>query len=153
MDHASTGSTGWSREMDRASILASVGVAAGTTPMKKIILFLTALLTATSVSYAIAQSAPVRGVGLLALNASESHSGPSAAGSRTMQIELPDSGGGGHVGARALRGGGDIGEVRVDAPSPSVPVAAPVSPGDPTTPTAPKRTNYRWQALVPGAIK
>jgi hypothetical protein len=144
--------------MDRASITASVGPAAGTIPMKNIVLTLAVLLTAISASCAFAQSAPVRGVGLLALNASDARGNAgNAAGSRTMQIEVPDSGGGGHVGTRALRGGGDSGSGHDDGASApasgSTPVAAPIAPGDPTTPTAPKRTNYRWQALVPGAIK
>jgi hypothetical protein len=143
--------------MDRASITASVGPAAGTIPMNKIVLILAVLLAATSVRCALAQSAPVRGVGLLALNATDSRGNVgSAAGSRTMQIEVPDSGGGGHVGTRALRGSGDAGGVHDDVTPPasdSTPAAAAVASGDPTTPTAPKRTNYRWQALVPGAIK
>lgn len=143
--------------MDRASITSSVGPAAGTIPMKKFVLILATSLAATSAACAFAQSAPVRGVGLLALNASESRGNAgNAAGNRTMQIEVPDSGGGGQVGARALRGSGDAAGVHDDGAAPAsdaVPVTAPVAAGDPTTPTAPRRTNYRWQALVPGAIK
>jgi hypothetical protein len=122
--------------------------------MKKIMLISAVLLAAASASGAFAQSAPVRGVGLLALNASDSRGNAgAAAGSRTMQIEVPDSGGGGgHVGARALRGG-DAGGVHDVGAAPSAPNPAPITAGDPTTPIAPKRTNYRWQALVPGAIK
>lgn len=139
--------------MDRASMAASVGVVAWTIPMKNVGFLLAVLVAATSASCAFAQSAPVRGVGLLALNASESRAAGAAAGARTLQIELPDSGGGGHVGPRAIRGSGDAGGVRADNPSPTTPAVAPIAAGDPTTPTAPKRTNYRWQALVPGAIK
>ena len=115
------------------------------------------LATAMSASGAFAQSAPVRGVGLLALNASDARSstgGPS--GARTTLIEVPDGGGGGLVGARAIRGAGDSTARDTDAPAATESLhARTIAPGDPTAPATmtPKRTNYRWQALVPGAIK
>ncbi|MEO7323941.1 MAG: hypothetical protein ABIW82_03850 [Dokdonella sp.] len=128
--------------------------------MKIFAIALAILVIATSTSGAFAQSAPVRGVGLLALNASDARSsagGPS--GARTTLIEVPDGGGGGLVGVRATRGSGDGGRFARDTDAPVAPDALPakasIAPGDPTAPTtmAPKRTNYRWQALVPGAIK
>ncbi|MEO5626502.1 MAG: hypothetical protein ABIQ70_10885 [Dokdonella sp.] len=128
--------------------------------MKTFAIALAVLVTATSASAALAQSAPVRGVGLLALNASEVRSSAGGtSGTRTTLIEVPDSGGGGLVGARAARGSGDGGRSAHDTDAPVAPDALPakasIAPGDPTAPATmtPKRTNYRWQTLVPGAIK
>ena len=113
---------------------------------------LIAVLAGATATSALAQSAPLRGAGLLALNTTES---PSAANT----VETADSGGG-STGARALRGSdvarrgsrGDAGSVV------SVPDALPeklIGGGDPAAPVAPtpKRPSYRWQSLVPGAIK
>ncbi|MEO5561057.1 MAG: hypothetical protein ABIO49_14070 [Dokdonella sp.] len=128
--------------------------------MKTFAIILAVLVIAVSASGAFAQSAPVRGVSLLALNASDARSsagGPS--GTRTTLIEVPDGGGGGLVGARAARGSGDGGTAPRDTDAPAaldvLPAKASIAPGDPTAPATmtPKRTNYRWQTLVPGAIK
>lgn len=146
--------------MERASIAASPGLAAGKTLMKIFAIALAVLATALSASGAFAQSAPVRGVGLLALNASDARSSTGgASGARTTLIEVPDGGGGGLIGARAIRGAGDGGSIARDADAPatseSLHAKTSIAPGDPTAPATmtPKRTNYRWQALVPGAIK
>ena len=145
--------------MVRASIAASLGHAAGKILMKTIVIALTLFAATTAASGAFAQSAPVRGVGLLALNASDARSSAGdVSGARQTQIEIPDGGGGGQIGARAVRGSGDLRssahESSADAPD-ALPPKNVIAPGDPTAPTTmtPKRTNYRWQALVPGAIK
>jgi hypothetical protein len=146
--------------MVRASIGASPGHDAGETFMKIFAITLAALVAAIPTSGALAQSAPVRGVGLLALNASEVHSSPGdvSGGRGGALIETPDGGGGGMVGARASRGSGDARNA-APAAAPEAADALPpknlIAPGDPTAPAAmaPKRVNYRWQALVPGAIK
>jgi hypothetical protein len=143
--------------MDRASITASLGLAAGKVLMKTIAIALAVLAAATSASGAFAQSAPVRGVGLLALNASDARgSAGDAPGRGQALIEVDDGGGGGLTGARAARGGGDGGKSSREAAVPdALPAKTPIAPGDPTAPAAmaPKHANYRWQALVPGAIK
>jgi hypothetical protein len=130
--------------------------------MKRPLIALAVLLAAISGADVLAQSAPVRGVGLLALNASDAHSdagnGP---GGRSTRVEIPDGGGGGFGGAHASRGGGDLGAGTrssrdSDEATPADPPAkAAIAPGDPGAPAAatPKRPNYRWQSLVPGAIK
>jgi hypothetical protein len=154
---------GWNRGLDRASIAASRALIAGELLMKKPIIIMAAVVAAISSAAAFAQSAPVRGVGLLALNASESRSGPgNAPGGHNALIEIPDGGGGG-FGARAARGGDDTGPAaslsQADSDSITVPDALPpkvvIAPGNPAAPAAPtpKRPSYRWQSLVPGAIK
>lgn len=164
--HAKTG-RGWSRGVDRASIAVSLGLAAGSTLMRKPILAVAAVLAMLSAALAFAQDAPLRGVGLLALNASEAQSGLGSGSSSVpsaRNIETPDEGGGTVV--RNGRGGGDAGPAKRSARSPDEPVA-PALP-DPLPPAAvpgggdssiapaaavPKRPSYRWQSLVPGAIK
>ena len=112
------------------------------------------LLLAVVSDTASAQSAPLRGAGLLALNSTESL----ATNPVAKALDMADSGGG-STGARALRGG--------DANPRTAPTAADagapdsgdfgkvVGSGDPSQPAAatPKRPSYRWQSLVPGAIK
>jgi len=130
--------------------------------MKKPVVALMAVAAMLFGAAAWAQEAPLRGVGLLALNASDASSGLGNAQPRGALVETPDSGGGGAT-TRNGRGAGDIGPAarlpHVDEPATrAIPDALPpaVLPhGDPTTPAAatPKRPSYRWQSLVPGAIK
>lgn len=128
--------------------------------MKKPVIALAAFVAALSSFAVSAQNAPLRGVGLLALEANESHGLGALPGGRNTLVETPDSGGG-SVGARAMRGGGDSagGGARLmradDAGSIDSAPAKPVVGGDPSPPAAatPKRPSYRWQSLVPGAIK
>lgn len=143
--------------MDRASIAVP---RAGNPFMNKSVLALAFVAAAACCVNAFAQDAPLRGVGLLALNASgDSDSsglgGGSSSGARGMMVDVPDEGGGSTP--RNLRGGGDT------APNRSAPVKSPdalppnaIAPtGDPAAPivATPKRPTYRWQSLVPGAIK
>jgi hypothetical protein len=122
--------------------------------MKTNLLLSIACCAAFTSSAVSAQSAPLRGVGLLALGASESRV--------KSLVEMTDVGGG-SVGARAMRGadGGDRARPSATlehddegATPDSLPPAA-LPTGDPTVPAAatPKRPTYRWQTLVPGAIK
>ncbi|HEY0232232.1 MAG TPA: hypothetical protein VGC55_13345 [Dokdonella sp.] len=130
--------------------------------MKKPVLALVALAAALFGAAASAQEAPLRGVGLLALNASDAPSGLGSAQPRGALVETPDSGGGGAA-TRNGRGAGDIGPAaRIpraeEPPARAMPDALPPAAlphGDPATPAAatPKRPSYRWQSLVPGAIK
>ena len=120
--------------------------------MKTLIPALAVLATALSGSIAFAQSVPLRGGGLLALDAGESH----AAGGHHALVALPDDGGGGTIGPSALRGsdggmrGRGDGDAAVDAtPAKAMGLDAPSGPAAET----PKRPTYRWQSLVPGAIK
>lgn len=146
--------------MDRASIAIS---RAGNPLMRKPVLAVAFVAAMACWATAFAQDAPLRGVGLLALNASgdSDSSGLGSASpqsSRHVMVESPDEGGGGDP--RHLRGSGDVGagSNRAGA-TPKVPDALPPSAvpqaSDPTSPAAavPKRPNYRWQSLVPGAIK
>lgn len=122
--------------------------------MKTNLLLSIACCAAFASSAVFAQSAPLRGVGLLALGASEPRV--------KSLVEMTDVGGG-SVGARAMRGadGGDHArpattrerEDEGATPDSLPPAALPI--GDPTAPAAatPKRPTYRWQTLVPGAIK
>lgn len=155
----------WSQGLDRATIVDSLGHVAGNILMKKALSALAALLALTSAALSFAQDAPLRGVGLLALNASDSHSGlGNVSASSSNLIETPDGGGGGMV-PRSARGGGDIDSANANATSigeastaPMVPDALPlavtVKHGRPAvTAPAPKHPSYRWQSLVPGAIK
>lgn len=139
--------------MDHASIAASHGSNAGKTLMNKPVILAVAVATALTSSAVCAQSAPLRGMGLLALEASDTV--PSA---RRALVESPDGGGGG-IGARAQRGSDGTSAGRSTPHDDSAPDALPPKPildaGDPTPPAAatPKRPSYRWQSLVPGAIK
>ena len=123
--------------------------------MKSNLLLSMACFATFSCAVATAQSAPLRGVGLLALGANEP--------SPNALLDMADSGGG-SVGARALRGGDGADRARptltreaagdkAEAPDALPPAAIPQ--GDPTVPAAPtpKQPTYRWQSLVPGAIK
>lgn len=136
--------------MDRANIGTCPGLSAGKTPMKKSICALAVLATALSASVAFAQSAPLRGVGLLALDAGESHG---AGGAQHALVALPDDDGGGAVGPRALRG--SDGGMRSRGNPGSAADGTPPMLDNPSPPAAatPKRPTYRWQSLVPGAIK
>jgi hypothetical protein len=139
--------------MDRASIAASPGLGAGKTPMKKSICALAVLATAMSGSIAFAQSAPLRGVGLLALDAGESRG---ATGGAHALVALPDDDGGGAVGPRALRGSDGDTRSRGDASTAAdgmPPKATILDNPSPPAAATPKRPTYRWQSLVPGAIK
>ena len=135
--------------MVRASIAASPGVQAGMVPMKKRVSALAVLVAAVSCSAAFAQEMSFRDVDRLAMNTSEP-----GAGHSTL-IEASDSGGGsrtasGGDGMRPVGARADEDDSAVDA----LPVKA-TAPSEPTTPAAavPKRPSYRWQSLVPGAIK
>lgn len=123
--------------------------------MKTNLLLSMACLAAFSCAPAFAQNAPLRGVGLLALGANDAHS--------NTLVDMADAGGG-SIGSRALRGGDGADRARpaptrdatvddADVPDALPPAAIPA--GDPTAPAAatPKRPTYRWQSLVPGAIK
>ena len=142
--------------MDRASIAVP---RAGNPFMNKSVLALAFAAAAVCCANAFAQDAPLRGVGLLALNASsESDSsglGGGSSGARNMMVDVPDEGGG--SAPRTLRGGGDTAPTRsAPAKSPdALPPNAIAPTGDPAGPTVatPKRPTYRWQSLVPGAIK
>ena len=120
--------------------------------MNKTALLLLVLAGTTVSATALAQSASLRGAGLLALNTTESRA------SGNTVVETIDSGGG-STGARALRGGDISPRVRGEAGGvASVPDPLPeklIGNGDPAAPAAatPRRPTYRWQSLVPGAIK
>lgn len=118
--------------------------------MNKSVIALLAVVLATFSVAALAQD--MRGFGLLALNTDEARADPG----RSTLIETPDSGGGGGgSGARALRGGDGATPARVGEPAED-PLPAKIAPfDDPSQPAAPtpKRPTYRWQSLVPGAIK
>lgn len=118
--------------------------------MKKSICAFAVLATALSASVAFAQSAPLRGIGLLALDAGESHGG---GGAQHALVALPDDDGGGAVGPRALRG--SDGGMRSRGNPSSAADGMPPMLDNPSPPAAatPKRPTYRWQSLVPGAIK
>lgn len=123
--------------------------------MKTNLLLSMACVAALSCAPAFAQNAPLRGVGLLALGANEVHA--------STLVDMADAGGG-SIGSRALRGSDGADRAR---PTPARPAAddeadlpdalppAAIPSGDPTVPAAatPKRPTYRWQSLVPGAIK
>lgn len=144
--------------MDRASIAASLS---GNPFMNKPVLALAFVVGMTCSAIVFAQGAPLRGVGLLALNAAgDSDGGLGNAQGRSIRnvmVDMPDEGGGGE--SRAARGSGDGGA------TPTRPGAAPKTPDallpgviqqvDPAAPNVatPKRPSYRWQSLVPGAIK
>lgn len=121
--------------------------------MNKPVIFVAAAVAALASSAACAQNAPLRGMGLLALEASDA-----VPGTRRSLVESPD-GGGGAIGARAQRGSDGASSGRATAREETTPDALPPKPmldaGDPTPPAAatPKRPSYRWQSLVPGAIK
>lgn len=126
--------------------------------MKKSVITLVAIAFAMFDAAALAQNAPLRDFGLLALNSDDSHSGLGNS-SRSTLVETPDSGGG-SIGARALRGAdGNAASAAsrpTDAMAPdALPSRAIVPFDDPSQPAAPtpKRPSYRWQSLVPGAIK
>jgi hypothetical protein len=103
-----------------------------------------------------AQSAPLRGASLLALNTTDSKACATV-------VERIDTGGGsgGSTGARALRGSDITPRATQSETGESAattlpdPLPKPIAGGDPSTPAAatPKRPSYRWQSLVPGAIK
>ncbi|HEY6943056.1 hypothetical protein [Dokdonella sp.] len=124
--------------------------------MNKTAIFFAVLGCSISAADVRAQSAPLRGAGLLALNTVDSKACPTV-------VERIDTGGGsgGSTGARALRGGDATprptqsgSEENAVAPTPD-PLPKPMASGDPSAPAAatPKRPSYRWQSLVPGAIK
>ena len=125
--------------------------------MKKSVIAFAVIVLALSCVTAFAQNVPLRGFGLLAMN-SDSANGLANPG-RSALIETPDGGGGGSLGARALRGadGGAAaprpaaGAAAADALPPKA-IGAFDDPSQPAAPT-PKRPSYRWQSLVPGAIK
>ena len=120
--------------------------------MNKTALFLVVLAGTTASASALAQSASLRGAGLLALNTTESRA------SGNTVVETIDSGGG-STGARALRGSDTSPRARSEADIlTTMPDPLPeklIGNGDPAAPAAatPKRPTYRWQSLVPGAIK
>lgn len=107
---------------------------------------------------AVARDAPLRDMDLLALNTDSPRDAFDHAG-RSL-IDSTDSGGG-STGARARRGvdGGAASSApyMADDPTPAdtLPPRGIVPFEDPSQPAAPtpKRPSYRWQSLVPGAIK
>lgn len=121
--------------------------------MNRPALLVLVLAGALAPALACAQSAPLRGAGLLALNSTESL----AVNPATKALDIVDSGGG-STGARALRGS-DVAPTTpsdIDAPAAAAgDFGKVVGNGDPSPPAAatPKRPTYRWQSLVPGAIK
>ncbi|HEU4665684.1 MAG TPA: hypothetical protein VFS55_16770 [Dokdonella sp.] len=124
--------------------------------MNKTAILFAAIGCSIAAAHVHAQSAPLRGAGLLALDSVDSRTCPTV-------VERIDTGGGsgGSTGARALRGSdvtprpthSETDESAV-APTPD-PLPKPMASGDPSAPAAatPKRPSYRWQSLVPGAIK
>lgn len=119
--------------------------------MKAISIALAAVAALLIVPAVFAQEAPLRGVGLLALASGESRGG--IGGARDSLVEIPDSGGGG---LRDVRGSDGRGTTRAPQPA-ATPDALPprTIQGDPAVSPVetPKRPSYRWQSLVPGAIK
>ncbi len=100
---------------------------------------------------AFAQEGLLRSVGVAAFAAArDSDSGlGNAQGLRNVMIESPDEGGGG----MGLHGGERQGGSAADTADESAPATS--ARDETTTPGAatPKRPTYRWQSLVPGAIK
>lgn len=128
--------------------------------MSKSAIVLVLIAAATCCAPAYAQEAPLRGIGLLALSAArDSDSGlGNTQGLRNVMIEAPDEGGGG--GLRDSRGSGDVLSSSSGRRNPAEKTqdelpSSPMPQADPTVPGAavPKRPTYRWQSLVPGAIK
>lgn len=122
--------------------------------MTKTVLLVLAVCAGACSQAAFAQSAPLRGAGLLALNSTESlATSPTSRG-----LDIIDSGGG-STGARALRGSDTnprTAPTEADAPARADDeLGKVIGSGDPSQPAAatPKRPTYRWQSLVPGAIK
>lgn len=142
--------------MDRASIDASLS---GKILMSKSAIALVLVAAAACCAPVRAQEAPLRGIGLLALSAArDSDSGlGNAQGLRNVMIEAPDEGGGGEL--HDARGSGDVHpsggrrnpaeKTQDELPPSTMPQADPTAPGT----AVPKRPTYRWQSLVPGAIK
>ena len=127
--------------------------------MNRPVLATAALLASLTAGAALAQSAPLRGIGVLALNAADVQVVP---GTRNAAVETSDGGGGGGTAIRNERGSGDVGVVRGGVRRESeallpdaLPPAAAVHASDPAAPVVgtPKKPSYRWQSLVPGAIK
>ena len=124
--------------------------------MNKTVILLAALGCSLTATGAFAQSAPLRGAGLLALNGVDSKTCPTV----VERIDT-DGGSGGSTGARALRGSDATPRATQSendesaVPQPPDPLPKPIAGGDPSAPAAatPKRPSYRWQSLVPGAIK
>jgi hypothetical protein len=108
------------------------------------------LACACACANAAAQAGPARGATLLAMGAAESPA--------NTVVERSDSGGGsgGGAGMRALRGG-DVPPTDARLPAAKWVDALPADQADldPAAPAAatPRRPSYRWQSLVPGAIK
>lgn len=80
---------------------------------------------------------------------------PAAGGTSSKLVETVDSGGGGGAAGRAATSGASAATATTDR---GVNVLRDVAPGadsDPSVPAAstPRRPTYRWQSLVPGAIK
>jgi hypothetical protein len=128
--------------------------------MNKPVLVLALVVGMACWATAFAQDAPLRGVGLLALNAAgDSDSGLGNAQGRSIRnvmVDVPDEGGGGD--AHRVRGSSDIDSAAARPGTPKTPDALPpraIQQGDPSAPSVitPKRPSYRWQSLVPGAIK
>ena len=137
--------------MEHASIAASLGATIGDRPMKTASAMLAALAAALCCPSAFAQSAPFGSVGLLAMNAVESRGDSRARGSL---VDTPDAGGGLSAG-RAARGSDGSPSHGARDEGPAIDPALGLQSGDPASPVAPtpKRPSYRWQSLVPGAIK
>lgn len=143
--------------MDRASIVASLS---GNPFMNKPVLALAFVVGTACWAGAFAQDAPLRGVGLLALNATgDSDGGLGNAQGRSIRnvmVDVPDEGGGSEP--RGARDGGNVGAAPIRSNTEKTPDALPpgaIQQVDPAAPNVatPKRPSYRWQSLVPGAIK
>ena len=123
--------------------------------MKSSLLACAALVVVSGVAFA--QSAPLRGLGLLALESSASprDGGGAGSGGHAM-LETPDDSGGSSR-THTVRGSDTGPPAQHDADAGMNPDAIPphaMVPIDPALPaTTPKHASYRWQALVPGALK
>lgn len=128
--------------------------------MRKFAIVATVTLVLSMVgAVAVARGLPMRDMDLLALN-TDSPRNALDIGGRSSLIDSSD-GGGGSTGARARHGVDGSGSPAVSGtgdessaadalpPRGIVPFEDPSSPAAPT----PKRPSYRWQSLVPGAIK
>ena len=122
--------------------------------MNKSVIKFATVIAVTCSANALAQGAPMLGLGMLASNASAS----SGLGGNTL-IE-PSDGGGGSTGGHAMRGvDGDLSHSPQATSVRSLPDALPTkmavhsNHSAASTTAVAKPASYRWQSLVPGAIK
>jgi hypothetical protein len=123
--------------------------------MNKLAIVLLAIAASVFAGTAPAHASSFRGLGLLAMNGSDDAHGLGTPG-RGALVELPDSGGG-SMSPRAVRGGDGALPAHAGGTGASTGAAddADEPAFDPSAPAAqtPRRPSYRWQSLVPGAIK